>query len=121
MGMMNEMAYLSLCPECRHHGRIVCSNGTESDEFITVYGGLKQLTELLLSGEISENEVQKLTRQIKASGLPYQDDEAEKILEKRGGKRSWLGSVFNSLHRELRSGPAQMEKSAPASEKRILH
>lgn len=121
MGMMHRMAYLSLCPECRHHGRIVCSNGTESDEFITIYGGLKQLTELLLSGEVSEDEVPKLTRQIEASGLAYQDVETEKILERRGGKRSWLSSIFNSLHRELRGGPAHMKKPTPTDEKRILH
>ena len=99
MNGIKQAAYFSLCDECGGHGHIVCGDGMESHEFLTVHGGLKKLAELILLGKITWSESSEMEQEIQQSGLEYRNDEIEAILEKRG-KKSALGQVFDQYHRE---------------------
>ena len=119
MNSITHAAYLLLCAKCGRHGRVVCSDGMESHEFITVHGGLKELTDLVLSGRVSQDEVSEAEFQIRKSGLEYQNDEVEAVLEKCGERRSGISKVFDEFHQEL-DGAARKAWIERGREKRML-
>ncbi len=103
MSLIKRAAYALFCPKCGCHARIVCANGKKGKEFATKAGGQESLAALVLSGDIAEDEVPEVRRQIVESDLALQDAEVEDLFRRYFRARLKLGELLDSFHEEIAS------------------
>jgi len=123
MRLINRVSYFSMCLECQRHGHIVCVSGEESREFVTVSGGLEELSDLVLSGEVMEDEAREIRRQIEESGFEIENAQMDEILRRSAQARRELHEIINEVHQELRGVHIRPGKrpTTRIHQKRILH
>ncbi len=102
MELVKRAAYFALCPECGIHGRIICADGTESEDFFTVVIGLQEMTDLVLAEKISADEMPETKRQIEESGLVRQNRRMEVVAERIIEAEGDLSDLIERFHGELR-------------------
>ncbi|OGG67960.1 hypothetical protein A3E99_01345 [Candidatus Kaiserbacteria bacterium RIFCSPHIGHO2_12_FULL_54_16] len=94
-------AFFTLCTECRCHGHVICADGTTSNEFATISGGLKELTDLVLAEKVAEDEMLEVKRQIKESGLDCEAPDVDEILARRSKIEGGIKSILDEFHQEI--------------------
>lgn len=87
MGNMSKVitsaAHLVICDECHGHARIVCADGTHSDEFATRSSLCLEASMLRSWHKIDDIEMPELIRQITESGLPFRNEKLELELKRQ--------------------------------------
>ncbi len=78
--MLIKAAHLQLCKKCKTHGRIICSDGSKSEEFLTKSQALKEVDALCESGKILPEEATVLADAIEKSQLPRDEHELLRLL-----------------------------------------
>jgi|GEM_PF-6349739 len=66
---IQKAAYLAVCQKCLMHAHIVCSDGTESEEFSTQVEGAQEVHRLYEAGKIQGDERDCLIEQMGTAGL----------------------------------------------------
>lgn len=62
--------HFEVCPQCKAHGRIVFSDGSESRDVWTRDMGYEEILRHEDAGNLTDMEAKALGQQIQASGLP---------------------------------------------------
>jgi len=98
--MIDKVAYLQLCMECRQHAHVVLPDGNNSHIFATKTDGRAQVDLLLANGQIRSDEATVLKSQINATKLPEKDELISDIVE-----------FINGIHDEMLSDEAKAPRT----------
>ena len=119
-----KSAYFSLCTDCKwHYGFIVCSNGEESEEFVTISKGIQLLKVLIYAGNIAEDEALEVGRQIVTGGLERNNPELDELFAQVVTEKDEFACTFFSEAREKRKGanPRAEERMRSINGRRTLN
>lgn len=115
--------YVSYCPACRcRHGWIICTDGTKSEQFVTISKGMKVLAKLIYDGKVSRGAEEEYMRTIAMSEFAFKDDELDEAFSAMlKEKEELLNHAYDSRSKEPDIVTRIEETMARPPEKKVLH